>query len=124
MSNFEWFIRALGFWYCLTLVVGFSVFARSCSEVLRKARIRFWGFHGAMLLLPPVLISLMRAVAEYLDARSPFLNLTSTQIAHDVILSAASSLVHGFVVAFPSFVVLLIGWLLTRGSDTRSGPSP
>lgn len=121
MPYFVWFVRALGFWYCLTLVTGFSVFAWSCCEFFRKVPIRFRGFHGALVLLP-ILVSLLGAVdagaTKYQMVRDLGLDLTGYQIAFDIIPTAAGSLVWGIVVAFPAFVVLLIGWLLPRG-----GPS-
>ncbi len=128
MSYFEWFIRALGFWYCLTLVVGFSVFAWSCCELFRKAPIRFRGFHGVLLVLPMITAlagAIISRVETYLALRDLGGNIAAAQIAGDFVLSTASALVWGLFVSFPVFVVLLIGWLLRQpGPSTRSGPSP
>jgi hypothetical protein len=57
-SYFEWFFRALGYWYSFTLLIGFSVFVWSCCEFFLKTRIRFRGFHGVLVLLP-ILVSML-----------------------------------------------------------------
>lgn len=133
MSNFEWFIRALGFWYCLTLVVGFGVFAWSCCELLRKVPIRYRGLHGVLLLLP-IVAALVGAVVSRVDAYLTVRDLgggfTGSQIALDFILSTVCSLTWGIFVTFPAFIVLMIGWLWCGRSvskvdpSTRSSPSP
>lgn len=123
MSYFEWFIHALGFWWCLALVVGFSVFAGSCCELLRGTRIRWWGWHGALLLLP-IVASLIGAidqsVATYEIVRL-LPQLTGSQIAREFILIFAYAIGWGLFVTAPACCVLLIGRLVWGGP--RSSPN-
>ncbi len=114
MSYTTWFIRSVGLWGLLQLLVGASIFVWAVQQAIRVPEIRLLGIHGAVLLVPFIIGLLQGAfdlvplfeLVHALEGR-----LTPGQILHDVVLMLVRPLDDALVVTIPAALVLTIAWL-------------